>query len=411
MKVWILQTGEPLQIDNNGLRPMRAMNLSKALVDQGHQVTLWSSDFDHFTKQHRFGTEKTIEVSSQLTIRLIKSRGYKSHIGVGRLLDHAQLGWNLKNMLKHETAPDVSFVGYPPIEPAWVMTRWLHKHSSPTILDIKDAWPDNLVGAFPNTLKPFAKIIFYPYFIMMKQTLRFAAGITSVSQEFLDWCLGKAGRKQDKFDFVFPLSSQSISFNNKEIAEATKWWENFDVSTSSQLRGYFVGSLTDAFDFEPIIKAAKNLPISFIIAGDGPRLEALRREAQDIPNLLFPGRVSSVQAQALSSLSNFSLAPLVSRSDFEMSIPNKFYDAMQMGKPMITSLEGPARRLIEKHNCGLFYSSEKEFLNILSKLLEDTSSLDKMSENAISRYKEEFDYSKVYGDAVKKLFDLRNTIR
>jgi len=410
VKVWILQTGEPLQIDSNGLRPMRAMNLSKALTDQGHHVTLWSSDFDHFTKQHRFGTEKTIEVSSQLTIRLIKSRGYKSHIGVGRLLDHAQLGWNLRRMLKDETAPDVSFVGYPPIEPAWVMTRWLHNHNSPTILDIKDAWPDNLVEAFPSTLKPLAKIIFYPYLIMMKQTLRLSDGITSVSQEFLDWCLRKAGRTQNKNDFVFPLSSQKISFHNKEIAEATKWWNDFEVSTSSLLRGYFVGSLTDAFDFDPIINAAKNLPISFIIAGDGPRLEVLRRETQDIPNLIFPGRVSSVQAQVLSSLSNFSLAPLASRSDFEMSIPNKFYDAMQLGKPMITSLEGPARRLIEKHNCGLFYGSENEFINILSKLLEDTDSLDKMSQNAMARYKEEFDYFKVYGDAVERLFELWKSI-
>jgi glycosyltransferase involved in cell wall biosynthesis len=100
----------------------------------------------------------------------------------------------------------------------------------------------------------------------------------------------------------------------------------------------------------------------------------------------------------------------VARSDFEMSIPNKFYDAMQMGKPMITSLEGPARRLIEKHNCGLFYGSEDEFLNILSKLLEDTDSLDKMSQNARSRYKEEFDYSKVYGDAVEKLLEMRKQL-
>ena len=54
MKVWILQTGEPLQIDNNGARAMRAINLSNSLVDKGHQVTLWSANFDHFTKKHRY---------------------------------------------------------------------------------------------------------------------------------------------------------------------------------------------------------------------------------------------------------------------------------------------------------------------------------------------------------------------
>ena len=33
MKIWILQTGEPLYIDKSGLRPMRAMNLSNALMN------------------------------------------------------------------------------------------------------------------------------------------------------------------------------------------------------------------------------------------------------------------------------------------------------------------------------------------------------------------------------------------
>jgi glycosyltransferase involved in cell wall biosynthesis len=409
MKVWILQTGEPLQIDNNGLRPMRAINLSQALTAQGHQVTLWSSDFDHFTKQHRFGTEKTIEVSGLLTIRLIKSRGYKSHIGIGRLLDHVQLGWNLKKMLKHETAPDVSFIGYPPIEPAWVLTRWLNKHNSPSILDIKDAWPDNLVDAFPISLKPLARIFFHPYFIMMKESLTIANGVSSISPEFIDWCLLKAGRTQNRIDFVFPLSSQSNSFSKEEIAEATKWWNNYGVSKTNVLRGYFVGSLTSAFDFEPIIKAAKELPVSFVIAGDGPRLQELRNKVQKLPNLMFPGRISSVQAQVLSSLSDFSLAPLAPRSDFEMSIPNKFYDAMQMGKPMITSLDGPARRLIEEHNCGLFYSTHSEFTDLLIMLIKDADSLTQMSQKALSGYKKEFDYSKVYGNAVKRLFDLQKS--
>jgi len=396
MRIWILQTGEPLQIDSGSLRPMRAMNLSKALIDQGHQVTLWSSDFDHFSKQHRFSSEKTIELSNQLTIRLIKSRGYKSHIGLSRLVDHAQLGWHLKQMLKHESAPDVSFIGYPPIEPAWVMARWLNRRGVPTILDVKDAWPDNLVEAFPKFMKPFARIIFFPYFLMMRDSFRICTGISSVSQEFLDWCLLKAGRKQTENDFVFPLSPQDELLSEQEIERAAKWWDDLGIKSTNQLRGYFVGSLNDAFDFQPIINAARKFPISFVMAGDGPRLESLRSETQDIPNLVFPGRVSRAQARVLSSRSNFALAPLATRADFEMSIPNKFYDAMQMGKPMITSLTGPSRRLLEKHNCGLFYKNETELNSLLTSFSEDPSSLDVMSKNALFCYNKFFSFATIY---------------
>jgi glycosyltransferase involved in cell wall biosynthesis len=406
MKVWILQTGEPLQIDSGGLRPMRAMNLSKALVDQGHQVTLWSSDFDHFTKQHRFGSEKTIELSNQLTIRLIKSRGYKSHVGLSRLVDHAQLGWHLKQMLKHESAPDVSFIGYPPIEPAWIMARWLNRRGTPTILDVKDAWPDNLVEAFPKFMKPFARIIFFPYFLMMRDTFRICTGISSVSQEFLDWCLLKAGRKRNDNDFLFPLTPQDDLLSEQEIEGAAKWWDDLGIKSTASLRGYFVGSLNDAFDFQPIINAARKFPISFVLAGDGPRLEALRSETRDIPNLVFPGRVSRAQARVLSSRSNFALAPLAARADFEMSVPNKFYDAMQMGKPMITSLKGPSRRLLEEHKCGFYYLDEIELNSLLASFLEDTTSLEIMSKNALLYYHKFFSFKIIYSGVGDRLLRL-----
>ena len=45
MLVWILQTGEPLNCDGNQLRPMRAINLSKALVSRGHKVKLFQQGF------------------------------------------------------------------------------------------------------------------------------------------------------------------------------------------------------------------------------------------------------------------------------------------------------------------------------------------------------------------------------
>ena len=408
MKIWILQTGEPLQIDRGGLRPMRAMNLSRALIDQGHHVTLWTSDFDHFSKQHRFGVEKTINFSDQLTIRLIKSRGYKSHVGLSRLFDHAQLGWNLRKMLKNASAPEVAFIGYPPIEPAWVLSRWLNLRDVPTILDVKDAWPDNLVNAFPNHLRRLAKLMLFPYFLMMRQTFKTSTGISSVSQEFLNWCHSMANRKQFETDFVFPLSPVDEQFSEEEIKVASEWLIKLGKLPENKLQGYFVGSLNDAFDFNPIISAAQKFPINFVLAGDGPRLDTLRLETKDIPNIIFPGRVSRAQAKVLSADSHFALAPLAARTDFEMSIPNKFYDALQLGKPIISSLSGPSRDLLEKNKCGLYYKNEKELHDLLQNLIKSSDTLFVMGNNALDIYKREYSFNKVYPAVVKRLRALTN---
>jgi len=77
MLIWILQTGEPLQSDRQDVRPMRAINLSNALVAAGHDVVLWSSDFYHQEKRHRFGENRSIRLSDSFEIRLLKSLGIK----------------------------------------------------------------------------------------------------------------------------------------------------------------------------------------------------------------------------------------------------------------------------------------------------------------------------------------------
>ena len=100
MKVWILQTGEPLHSDAGHPRPMRAMNLADALTQAGHEVLLWSSVFFHQEKRHRTGGAQSIEISDRLTIRLVPSRGYSRNLGLGRLADHAQLGHNLFTALR-----------------------------------------------------------------------------------------------------------------------------------------------------------------------------------------------------------------------------------------------------------------------------------------------------------------------
>ena len=53
MLVWILQTGEPLNCDLNQLRPMRAINLSNALISKGHKVEIISTRFFHQEKRFR----------------------------------------------------------------------------------------------------------------------------------------------------------------------------------------------------------------------------------------------------------------------------------------------------------------------------------------------------------------------
>jgi len=407
MKVWILQTGEPLHIDSTGLRPMRAMNLSNALIEKGHQVVLWSSDFDHFSKKHRTGKTTTIQFSKNLEIRLISSRGYKSHVGLARLFDHAQLAFNLKKELKNQSPPDVAFVGYPPIETAWVMTNWLAKKKTPSLLDVKDAWPDVLLRAFPTKVQFLARIALSPYFLISARTFRKATGLSSVTQPFLGWSLKKAKRQQNSADMVAPLTAPDLIISEKDLNTTNLWLDELGITDSGRIRGSFVGTINSAFNFEPILKAAKSSPIQFVIAGDGPSANALRTRIKDLPNVTMPGWISQTQARALANRSTFMLAPVKDLDDFRMSIPNKFYDAMAHGLPIISSITGVAKELIEKEGIGICYSDIEidSLKNILSNF--DFEKFTEMAEKTELLYKRRFSYSESYGNLISHLESLK----
>jgi glycosyltransferase involved in cell wall biosynthesis len=405
MRVWILQTGEPLQIDSNGLRPMRAMNLSKALVDQGHQVTLWSSDFDHFSKQHRYGSEQAIAFSDQLTIRLIKSCGYDSHVGLRRLLDHAQLGWNLSKKLKREEAPDIAFIGYPPIEPALVLSLWLKRKNIKYMVDVKDAWPNILLRGIPKKLKLFGILALTPYFLAMRCIFRNATSISSITQPYLDWCNHSARRVVSEFDRVTPLTSQVLTHSLSEIDIATFELKKIGVRDDELFKVAFIGTLNSAFDFLPIIEAARCLKFLLIIAGDGPQLQELKEKCISDENIVFTGWINSATASVLMRMSSIMLAPLRDLPDFKMSMPNKFYDAMQNSKAILTSISGYAGNFVSNEKIGVEYSNEDiEGLKLeLSRLMQNPAILEEMGKNASKVYASQFEFNKTYEALVTDL--------
>ena len=405
MKVWILQTGEPLQIDSFGRRPMRAINLSEALLKRGHEVTIWSSDFDHYSKSHRFGQKTTLNPAENLTIRLIASPGYKSNRGFSRLADHSILAINLFKEIRKEDPPDVAFVGYPPIEIAWVMIRWLKKHSIPSVLDIKDAWPDVLKRAFPRNLQGVASFLLQPYYFMMRWTFRNATGLSSISPQFLKWSISKAKREIRSFDQVNYLANKVTKHSDEEIVVAEKFWDDLGVHNDGSFRCSYIGTLTDVLDFRRVIECAADKSINFVIAGSGPILPELKQNLSTSTNFVLPGWISDCQSVVLAKRSTLLLAPYTELDDFAMSLPNKFLDAINHAKPIVTSIPGFAAEFIVNNNIGIPYSNSapKSLSNLLKELSLDEKRIKEMSRNAEILSRQSFNGETLYDQTVDLL--------
>ena len=411
MNVWLLQTGEPLHIDAGNPKPMRAMNLANALAEAGHKVVLWSSAFYHQKKRHRSRSAQRIIVSPQLEIRLIPSPGYVRNIGPGRLWDHAVLGRNLVQQLKQETQPpDVAFIGFPPIEAAAVMTRWLTVRGVPSMLDIKDQWPTIFVNALPKPVRPLGRIVFAPYFHLARRAMLDATGLSAMAEDFLAWAIDFAGRQRNDMDRVVPLTTPSGQVSVAELEAARQWWHNKDIVADGRPRVCFVGSHASVFDFNPVYEAAKYFAaqgsqFEFVICGDGGSSAALRGMMSDFPNVRFPGWVDRTQIEALAERSIASLAPYNNTEDFVISIPNKIIDSLSLGLPILSPLQGEVANLIADHGVGLRYGTDsgKSLVQCIETLMDNPALRQQMSKNALNLYQEKFSFEMVYGGLVRHL--------
>ena len=414
MIIWLFQTGEPLPSDEGNPRPMRAVNLANALVEKGHRVVLWSSGFYHQTKKHRCKTFTKIKISESLEVRLIPSSGYKTNISISRIYDHCVLAWNFLKQLKYsDEVPDVAFIGYPPIEAAYIMVRWLRKQNVPSILDVKDQWPNILVDSVPRPLRFFARVLLSPYYIIAKKAMQEATGICAHSAGFVKWSLNFSSRDPSINDFVAPHTVPDHSVASDVMSNAATWWSKRGVKEKVGFRAMFVGSFSRAFDFDAIYLAAEqlsdqNIDCEFILCGNGEKDDELRSRAKHYDNVKIIEWIDRPKIRALSKISNATIAPNKNTYDFTISIPNKIIDSLMLGLPVFSPLQGEVASLIEKYNVGLSYGNDFPLNECVISLIMDNNSQKQMSANAKNLYESDFEFNKTYNKLVLHLENMAN---
>jgi glycosyltransferase involved in cell wall biosynthesis len=317
----------------------------------------------------------------------------------------------LKKMLKNEDAPpDVAFIGYPPIETAAVMTRWLSVRGVPSLLDVKDQWPSLFLEAIPAPLMPFGRIVLRPYFRLARRAMRDATGLCGMANGYIDWAINFAGHERKDMDGVFPLTSPQGQASEAQLEAARVWWDERGILDDGRLRFCFVGSFSPAFDFKPVQEAAKmtvkkSTTCDFIICGAGDSSKYLHTMMAGLPNVHFPGWIDRPKIEALAERSQAALAPYLNIENFTRNIPNKIVDALSLGLPILSPLLGEVASLIEKYGVGMRYGTDtgKSLHDCIFALIQDKSLQQRMSNNACQLYKEKFSFEMVYGGLVKHL--------
>jgi glycosyltransferase involved in cell wall biosynthesis len=269
MKVWYVSA-----YDQPGGQSTRTYDYSRELVRRGHEVTMFTNGFCHFTHTERLRPSELwrVEMVDGIRVVWLKTRPYKGN-SAGRGLNMLDNVWRLlqaSKVLGHR--PDVVLGPSVPILTGWAAERLAHRYRVPFIFEVRDVWPDALVDLGGLSRCSLVYHIFrYVEKRLYRKALRISSALAHVSEHV-------AASGSDPAKIVHIPNGVDMSPYTRDTA--------YDGGEGRQLVVMYVGSFGLIHDVSTIIRAAKLLQdegdttFRFIVIGGGYRKAACAEQVR-----------------------------------------------------------------------------------------------------------------------------------
>jgi glycosyltransferase involved in cell wall biosynthesis len=186
-----------------------------------------------------------------------------------------------------------------------------------------------------------------------------------------------------------------------------------EKSTSGSLRLAYIGLIQIERGLLQMLSVLRGHPEWHLdLAGFGGDEEIIRTASANLANIHWYGRVSYQRALQLSAAADVLFAtydPAIENHKY--SSPNKIFEAMMLGKPIIVASGTNMDRIITESDCGCIvsYGDISGLEKTLQSLAADPELMRKMGENARKAYETRYDWAlmsqrllQVYEKVLKK---------
>ena len=361
-RAWVVCSGEPLPIDPGTPRLLRAGLLCRHLEAAGWEVDFWTASFDHTRKSHRYPDRevRTVPVAPRFRIHLLPSRGYRRNVSVERILDHRDAARAFAEAAPLHPRPDVIVASMPTIDLAHAASRFAQERRIPSIVDLRDLWPEIFYLGRPAPLRWLVQALSAPWSRLLDETLRRADAVVGITDAFVEWGLVRAGRqRRPGVDVGLPLGYPAPGPETAEEERERSRLVDAGVLRPDLFQVAFLGTLSTRTDMDTLClgarMAARNgTPVHLVVAGTGEESARLVK-TYGSDRIRFLGWVGQATLRAVLATSKAGIVPYRNTLDFRMSIPNKAIEYLSAGLPVMTSLEGTLRDLVEGNRVGLTY--------------------------------------------------------
>lgn len=369
----------------------RSYWIARELVRRGHQVTMITATSTKYPDAGVVDHEgiRTVYVKNDYSNYMSAPRKILSFVNFVRLAIRAG---------KAQKDVDLVFATSTPLTVGYIALRLKKSRHWPFVFEVRDLWPrfPIEVGAIRNKLairllKSLERKIY--------QQSEFVVALSPGMQEGVIEAGTPAGKTA-----MIPNMSKPDAFFPHDPDPATVAEFGLDLSKFNVIH---FGSMGRANGLEYIIRAAKVLQdrgdkdVAFWFMGGGATEPAIRRMSEEwgLENVRFLGRhkmsvVAEVVNCASASITTFRNLPVL-----QTNSPNKLFDSLAAGKPIIVNSAGWTKDLCEKERCGCFVDPENpaDLADRLQAIKDDKPLLEAWGRNARRLAVEVFNQSLLAG--------------
>lgn len=231
---------------------------------------------------------------------------------------------------------------------AWLLARW---HRVPFVFEVRDLWPDSLIDmglANPLVIGPLARIERHLY--------KHADHIIPLS-EGISQAIHSKGIQSGKITLI-PNAASSVTSSSADVRTDSRTRYGW----GDRIVFVYIGAHGPANSLDTVVETARllsaNQQVLFVLVGDGPDKSRLVQQSLGLSNVEFFDAVQKKDVHELLAASDVGLITLRKSKVFEGVRPNKFFDYIAAGLPIITNVPGETKMLVEEANAGIFVIPE-----------------------------------------------------
>lgn len=379
-----------------GAAGTRSYEMARRLVLHGHQVTMVCGSYGSgktglsgpFTRGRRSGSVDGIKII-EFDLSYSNTDGF-----VTRALTFAKFA--LRSIVLAFTRQyDVLFATTTPLTAGipGILTRWLRR--KPFVFEVRDLWPElpREMGVITNPL------VLWAMGMLEWLSYRSAHRLIGLSPGIVEG-IAKRGVPHERIAMI-PNGCDLEIFSPAQEGESSQPWRP-EVVKDSDFMAVFTGThgiangLGAVLDAAAVLKQRGREDIKLVLIGQGrlkPALEA-RAEREGLDNVVFHEPVDKPRLAGLMASADLGMQVLANIPAFYYGTsPNKFFDYIAAGLPVLNNYPGWLADMIEEHRCGFTVtpSDPTAFADALEQASVDRDQLQVMGRNAQNLAKDRFD--------------------